>query len=373
MATKRKILYIITKSNFGGAQRYVFDLASHTKNDFDVVVAAGGDGILFEKLTKQGIRTITVPFVERDIHIWNEPRVIWAFLQILKNEKPDVIHLNSSKMGLLGGIAADIFNAISKDHKLKTVFTIHGFPFEEPRGVLWRGVIWVATWVSMLLADENIVVSKKDENIAQRMAFVGKKTHLIPNGVSPITFLPKNEAQQKILGKEFSGTVIGTIAELNHNKGLEYFLQAISVIQDKNIHYVIIGNGEKRKEFEDIIRIKRLPVTLAGYVDNAPLYLQAFNIFVLPSLKEGLPYVLLEAGSAGLPVVATSVGGVPDIIQNGVSGILVPPKDPQSLALALESYLHNQVLREDLARTLKKNTLINFNVEAMVNATVKLY
>ena len=371
--SKKKILYIVTKSNFGGAQRYVFDLAASLKEGFEIVVASGGNGILLKKLADKGIRTISIPSMERNVGFFKEFKAISELLKIFRKENPDIVHLNSSKAGLIGSIAVKIFNKETNQQKIKTIFTVHGFPFEESRNIFWKGSIWIATWISMMLSDNIIVVSKKDEAIGKSMPFVSKKISYIPNGIAPFALLPKEEARKKLLGENFEGIVIGTIAELNKNKGLEYLLGAIPLIKEKNIKFVIIGEGEDRKKLEGIIHAKNLPVTLTGFIENASEYLSAFDIFVLPSLKEGLPYVLLEAGYAGLPTVASKVGGIPDIIQEGVSGTLITPKDVQALTKAIEKYVDNPEFREKHGKELQEIIAKNFILERMAKETLKTY
>lgn len=375
MATRPKILYVITKSNFGGAQRYIFDLATNLKGEYDVVVAAGGNGILFEKLAKENIRTVSIPFLGRDIKFWNEPKVFFEFYKLFKREKPQVAHLNSSKVGLVGALAVRVYNIFNPNEKIKSIYTIHGFAFNEPRNILWRSLVWLASYKSLLLNHENIVVSMKDKNDTLRMPFVSKKIHFIPNGISTVLFLNKEEAQQKLLGENYTGTVIGTIAELHHNKGLEYLIKSFSYLNDENLKCVIIGEGEKRAELENLVRKQSLntPIIFAGFIENASAYLKAFDIFVLPSLKEGLPYVLLEAGLAELPTISTTVGGIPEIIETGVSGLLVPPKDERTLAAAIELYLRDKSLLHETREKLKEVVEKDFNLEEMLRKTKVLY
>jgi glycosyltransferase involved in cell wall biosynthesis len=112
---------------------------------------------------------------------------------------------------------------------------------------------------------------------------------------------------------------------------------------------------------------------LNGFKENAFAYLPAYDIFVLPSLKEGLPYALLEAGQAGLPTVASRVGGIPDIIEDGKMGILVDPKNPRELARALETLAGNRALRLRYGQALKRSVETHFSVDRMVESTIALY
>lgn len=369
---KEKIIFIITKSNWGGAQRYVFDIANSIKSEYEVVVAAGGNGLLFEKLNEVGIKTINIPHLERDIKAWNEPRAIKNLIDIISTEKPNVIHLNSPKAVLLGALAGRIYNSKNKD-KVKIIQTIHGFPFIEPRSFIWRTAMWIASYISLLLSHKNIFVSKKDLILSKWMPFTSGKNIYIPNGISSINFLSKDEARLKLLGSKYDGFLIGTIAELNHNKGIEFLIKSLSYLKDHNIQSIIIGEGEKRKELEDLSIKTNAPVKFTGMIPGASEYLKAFDVFVLPSLKEGLPYVLIEAGAAGLPVISTAVGGIPHLIQSGTSGTLVPPKDSKALSAAIEPYLKDKSTRELHAKNLKQIVEKNYNLETTVQTTKQLY
>jgi glycosyltransferase involved in cell wall biosynthesis len=372
MTDKKKILYIITKSNWGGAQRYVFDLAKSFKNECEISVASGGNGILFDKLRAEGIKTISIPFLGRDIKIWDEPKVLLETLKILKQEKPTIVHLNGPKVAGIGAVASRIYN-FSHKGKIKIVQTVHGFSFIEPRPFIWRTIMWLASYVSLLLTHKSIFVSKKDMRLSKKMFFVSKKITYIPNGISPINFLPREESRLKLLGNQYDGILIGTIAELSHNKGLEFLINSFSYLKDEHIQSVIIGDGEKREELRQLKDKLNAPVTFTGLLPGAGEYLKVFDVFVLPSLKEGLPYVIIEAGFAGLPVISTTVGGIPHLIESGVSGTLIPPKDSKALAFAIELYLQNPSLREMHGKKLNEIVKENFSLEQMVEKTRETY
>ena len=135
--------------------------------------------------------------------------------------------------------------------------------------------------------------------------------------------------------------VVGTIGEATKNKGHKYLLEAEKYFPA--LKFNIISN-----------------------IPNAARYLKNFDIFVLPSLKEGLPYVVLEAGLAGLPVVASNVGGVPEIIENGKDGLLVPPANPEELAKAIKKLIGDKNLRENLAKNLCEKITKEFSLEKNV-------
>jgi glycosyltransferase involved in cell wall biosynthesis len=170
---------------------------------------------------------------------------------------------------------------------------------------------------------------------------------------------------------------IGTVAELHPVKGLPYAIEAIKILHEKHpmLRYLILGDGQKREALQKQITESGLEHTvfLLGRVQEAPLYGRAYDIFLLPSLSEAFGIALLEAGLARLPVVATTVGGIPEIIQNGETGLLVPPKNPGAIATATESLLMDKFLRERLGDALQERVQKEFSIERLVRDTFALY
>lgn len=375
---KTKIIYCVTKSAFGGAGRYVLDLATSLPRDnFDIAVAFGGRGILKEKLENAGIRTITLEALERDINISNDFEVYKKLLLIFNVEKPDVIHLNSSKIGGLGALAGRMAGVKN------IVFTAHGWPFNENRNIFSKVAIWLLSWLTALLSTKIIVVDEYDLRQAEKFPFCKDKIFLIHNGISDFELLKREEARKAIIGRigkdPFKNKIcIGTIAELHKNKGLKYGIEAIGRLPDKELEkiiYMIIGEGEDREELTSLIAELKLKekVFLLGFMDDAKKYLNAFDIFMFPSLKEGLPYALLEAGYAGLPIITTRVGGIPDIIGDIKSQFLVESKRSLELSRALSEIINNKKVRDALSKKTKENVAVKFNLEKMTENTIKIY
>ncbi|MCA9357589.1 glycosyltransferase, partial [Candidatus Kaiserbacteria bacterium] len=165
---------------------------------------------------------------------------------------------------------------------------------------------------------------------------------------------------------------IGGIGELHPNKNWSAAIIAMSTLSPKN-HLLIIGEGEEKLKLEELIAQHNLSeqVHLLGYI-NAAQYLKAFDIFILPSKKEGLPYVLLEAGLAGVATIASDLPGNHDIIESGQSGLLVKPT-PQLISTSLEILLRDEGMRRNLGSNLKQNTETNFSLEKMCQQTFDLY
>jgi len=174
-----------------------------------------------------------------------------------------------------------------------------------------------------------------------------------------------------------NATWIGIIAELHKNKGLGYAIEACAKLDRTNHSFflVIIGEGEERERLESLIRNKGLGnrIILTGPVTNAARLLSAFDIFILPSIKEGLPYSILEAGLAKLSVVASRVGGIPEIIEHNVSGVLTAAKDIDTLKSSLEMLIHDEVLRKSFGEELYKKVTTEFSFKDVLSDTQAVY
>jgi glycosyltransferase involved in cell wall biosynthesis len=334
-----KITYAITKGTWGGAQKYVLDLAIASKKEgFDVNIISGEEGRLVTLSKEAEIPVITLPNLKRDINLKNEVQSFVSLYEILKKEKPDVLHLNSPKMGGIGALIGNILGV------KRIIYTAHGWTFNESRPLWQKMIIKFISWVIIVLCDYVIVLSDEERTQVATWPFVRPdQLKVVPIGVSPIKFKTKEEARTHLLSASnqtmpFEETLwLGTIAELHKNKGLSYALQAVANIRVPFI-YFIIGEGEKRKELENEIRHLHIEskVFLIGFQEDANSLLSAFDIFLFPSIKEGLPFALLEAGLASLPVISTNVGGIPSVITGPELGILVSPMRPNEISNSIE-------------------------------------
>ncbi len=373
---KKKILYLVTKANWGGAQKYVFDLASEMmgRDDYEVAVAYGEPfGELNSKLKKAGIQTIKIKGLGRDINFLDEFKVAKSLWKIFREEKPDIIHLNSPKIGGLGSLLGRLIGIE------KIIYTAHGWTFNEERPLWQRFLIKYFSWLTILFSHKTIVIAKKEYKQVIDWLFVNdKKIKLIYNGIKPIYFLNRNQAQEIFNDKiKNDDLVIGTIAELHKNKGLKYGLKAVRKLVKEfgGLKYIIIGEGEDREYLEKKLNKYDLNdnVFLVGAIDEASRYLKAFDLFLLPSIKEGFPFVLLEAGLAKLPVVASDVGGILELIENKKTGILVEAKEDDDIEDALEILISDERLRDAYGQTLYEKIKNEFSFEAMVEEVERLY
>lgn len=397
MQNRKKILYVITKANWGGAQRYVFDLATNLPKDrFEAVAVTGGQGLLAEKMAQTGIRVIELPVLQKRsgllpvLFSFRNLQAFFKLIAIFRKEKPDIIHLNSSKIGGLGAAAAFVYKIlyhIPHTQYPKIIFTAHGWPFLEPRPHWQNGLIFFLTWLGSLLQDAIITINTHDFKAGQKF-IPERKLHLIFNGIAAFNFLPREQARD-FLFKLFkfakaelpdNSVVIGTIAEYTPNKGLANLIEAVGEVKRrfpriKLVIFIIGEDGKERKSMERRIKDLRIEesIKLTGFIPEARQYLKGFDLLALPSLKEGLPYVVMEAMIAGVPVVATAVGGLPDLVTDGKEGYLVPPRDVTALAEALAKAATDMSQGEVMAQRAASKIRGNFSIGKMVQRTVNLY
>jgi len=364
-----KILYVITKSDpYGGAQKYIYDLAmSAQKAGHDVAVACGGDGPMITKLVSSQIEVHKVDSFFRDMSFLSDPKALFEVMRIILKKRPEVLHVTSSKAGAIGAIAGRLTLV------RRIIFTSHGLTVDEVWRSKWqRSLIYLGTWLTMILAHTTIMISTETYNRSREMWGLRNKIALVKNGISNISFIERKKAKVALLKLPTNSFWVGGLGELHPNKNWSALIKAAKNLPP-NTHVIIIGEGEDRAKLEDLIIEEKLSskVHLLGYLDGAP-YLKAFDVFVLPSLKEGLPYVLLEAGLAELPVVASNLPGNHDVIDTGKTGFLIEPT-PKLLSTTISILARDEVMRRRLGNNLEKMVSTEFSLERMFDETLKVY
>lgn len=342
------------------------------------MVALGGNGVLRQKLEDIGIKTHTISKLGRDIHVRSDAGSLTEIMSVIKREKPDVIHMHSPKAGGLGALAGRLLRV------KKIIYTVHGWAFNEDRSWHEKIIIRLASWMTMLMSHKVVLLSQFEYKQALSFPWVKDKLEVIPLGIKTPVFMSVEGARQTLakhinldLGEFKKKIVVGTIAELHPNKGLDGLIDSLGNVCSAHPEAisVIIGDGDLLTQLHMKIMENGLEgkVFLAGYMTEAFQYLKAFNVFVLPSIKEGLPYVILEAGMASLPVVSTTVGGIPEMIEDMKSGVLVQPKNPGELAHAISYIIEHPLLGRQYGSALRENVVAKFSFEGMIEKVGKIY
>lgn len=374
---RKKVLFVITKSNWGGAQRYVYELATGLPQDkFEPIVALGGQGILAYKLSDTNVRIIHLPSLDRDVNPLRDFMAFRDLIRIIKKEQPDVVHLNSSKVGAMGALASRMAGVP------RIIFTAHGWAFNEDRSFISRLIIKLLHFITILFSHKTIAVSHAVAKEAPAWGIREKITVIHQPATPTGNILDKESARKQLIEKlpalhDDGGRLwIGIVAELHKNKGISYAIQAMCdpEIQKKAI-LVVIGGGQEGNALALQVHENNLEgsVFLFGFEPEAARIMPAFDIFLLPSLTEAFGYVLLEASFAGLPVVASGVGGIPEIIEDGKTGLLVPPRDSDAMGNALKRLIESPNMRNVFGTAFKEHVAHGFSKETSLSGTITLY
>lgn len=343
------VLHIITRASWGGAQRYVYDVATDTK-EYIQAVATETNGVLVDELRDQGVTVYPLSYSIRSIIPLYDLRTFFDIVNLLRRVKPDIVHLHSSKMGVLGSIASRMLGV------KKIVFTVHGWPHNEKRISLVKFVFKTLSLITIMFSHKVIAVSNAVIKTRPFGLYKNKLTLIYPSITVP-KYKDRPKAREVILnktsfGKDDDFVLIGIVGELTRNKGHEVLIRAFKEVHNNypNTRLICIGNGMLLPELRLLTRELDVDHLVAWIheLNDAAIFMKAFDIVVTASYTEAFGYVPLEAGLAGVARVATDVGGIPELIQNGVTGLLVPRDNARALVLALTTCIENKDLRDKL-------------------------
>ncbi len=369
---KIRILEIIDKTFLGGGQIAVLALAKNLDREiYDVSVCTGERGALVDELRKDKINYFPATF-----NMAKAGKSIRAISSILRDQRIDILHTHGGIAGLFGRLAG---------RKSKTpviVHTLHGIHYLHYRNPLLKllGIIlerYLSGFTSAL-----ILVSDADHKKAERFSLApSEKMVVIKNGVDFSDYQKINVSTKlskiRELNLESSKPIVGTVARLHRQKGLIYLLKAVKKIAQSypEVKMLIIGDGplrEKLKRKTQRLGIEKW-VSFLGERKDIPALLSLFDVFVLPSLWEGLPFALIEAAALEKAVAVTKVDGIKEIVRDRETGILFPPKNPESLAQAVISLLQDREASSYMAEKLKKEIYPQYTLSRMVEETQNLY
>jgi glycosyltransferase involved in cell wall biosynthesis len=287
----------------------------------------------------------------------------------IRKFKPHVIHTHTAKAGFLGRIAS----IISLQPSIR-IHTFHGHLLHGYFGSFKRLLVVIAEKTLALFTDELLAVGDKvRQDLLQAGVGSKDKFGLMPPGLT-INALPEKESSLNSLGLSTGRLQCALIGRVTQIKRPDRFLDVVSEIKRRSVDldFFIAGDGELLEICRARIVKQALPVTILGWQSDIEKVLSASDIIVLTSDNEGTPLSLIQAGMAGLPVVATNVGSVPEVVLDGVTGI-VTALEVQEIADALEKLVLNKHLRQRFAHKAQEFTLANFGVERLVQDHQELY
>lgn len=346
----------------GGVAHQVGILAQELRAWGLPVGVACSPGLLSNRLRGSGIETHELPLV-RQASPRKDLSAIRALRKIIRRDGYSLVHAHSAKAGVVGRVAALLA-------QVPAVYTPHAWSFLVAEGKFERRVYVAVERLFASLTRRIICVSKGELELGRRVVGVGvEKLRLVPNGVT---------APPTIRARDGEQVVVGSICRLTRQKGVTYLVQAAEAVRRERgsgVRFSVAGDGPDRGplEAEIIRRGLRNGFELVGTVDEPWDYLSSLDVFVLPSLWEGMPFVLLEAMAAGLPVVATNVGGVRDVISDDTLGAIIPPADADALTEAILNYVEHPELRRSVGAAARERILREFGRERMVEGNLGVY
>jgi len=358
---KTKILYLITGLNTGGAEMMLKDLTlGLDREKFEVaVISIAPIGRVGEMIKKDGVRVLSL-----NVGFKYNPLIIWRLFQVLRKEKPDILHTHLFHADILGRIVGKLAGVP------KIITTIHNINIG---GAIREFIIRVTkNFVDYNIAVSNIVA----ENAIEKKMADKRKLALIYNGVDLQNFPIKNKSDVRAKLKiSQNKTMLVSVGSLTKQKGYNYLLDAVKEI-NSDFLFFILGEGPERRALEEKIAKDGLAerVILTGNVTNVNDYLQAADVFVMPSLWEGFSIALLEAAASKKIVVATDVGGNSEIIQDGKNGFLIKPREAEVLAKKIEYVLDlSEEEKKKIEERVRKTIEENFSIDKMVRKYANLY
>ena len=358
-----RILFVITLAETGGAQTYVANLLPALEEGFELLVAAHGPGPLREAATAAGARFLPLRHVRRALHPWHDLAGLLEVIAILRRVRPDIVHANSSKAGILARVAGVVAGTPIR------VFTVHGWAFSANAGLVSAFYRWADRLMSPLTTVTICVAESELRAGLEARTCDPERTHVIRNGVDIEAARP----QLRVDGKP---PVVVSVGRLKAPKDFVSLVRSLAEIRPRPFHALIVGDGPDRVAVEKEIRRLDLvrEVELLGERRDVSDLLAASDVFVLSSDSEGLPMSILEAMANGLPVVATAVGGVPEVVLDGETGFLVPPGDSKRLAAALARLVDDAGLRRSLGDAGRRRVEeAGFDLRSFQRAHVELY
>ncbi len=371
MKPKHSICFIVNNFDVGGLEKVVIDLVNHLDRDrFDVsVVCVDGRGKLFDRLDLDESATLVLskaPALHTSFGTI-APSVFWQLRSFLARRGVSILHAHNVAPLVYGGIAAR-----SGWRRPTIVYSEHNQIYSASRKARRKFIFYVR------LADQIVAVSHDLERTLRRKVHPTQPLQVIHNGIDGARFaLADGSEVRRDLGVAPHDIVLGTGVVLSKQKGIPYLLRAARgvIAREPRAKFVIAGDGPQRQELERMAEDLGLGSRLRflGYREDMPRIISALDVYVLPSLWEGLPLALLEAMAMGKPIVATDVGGNAEIVEDGVHGFIVPKGNADELQRGLLRACRGDAFRRRCWKANRDRFDACFSLDAMVGAHERLY
>ncbi|MEW6173588.1 MAG: glycosyltransferase [Bacillota bacterium] len=366
-----KVVHVIRPAA-GGMKRHLINLLEYTDKERFEPLVAGPPGETLSEAAESGIRVFAVS-LPGELNPAQDAGTILRLARMLQKEKAAILHAHGSKAGLVGRLAARLARTPV------VFFTAHNSIFYEQWPVYKKKVFAFAEKALAHGTFKIIAVSNAlRQELLEQERLPPEQVVTVYNGINPKQFRVAEEraALRQRLKIPGENRVVGTVARLAPQKGVKFLIQAAALIPpSERPFFLVVGDGPLRGELEALARNSGVAERFffAGAREDIPQVLGVLDLLVLPSVTEGLPLILLEAMAASLPVVATGVGGVPEVVVDGETGVLVRPGDPAGLAREICSILEEPGRAKEMGIAGRKRVCKFFTVERMAGDVLDLY
>lgn len=405
---KIKILRIVSRLNIGGPAIHTILLSSElNEKGYETILVKGQEspheGDMLSLAQEKGVEPYVIPEMGRELKSFDDITALFKIYRLIANERPSIVHTHTAKAGTLGRLAVSIYRAIlyakyiiirlffqRTDSVRLQVIAVHTFHGHVLKGYFGRLKTLLFVLIERLMAyktDKIITLSDKlKSELVQMKIAPQQKIEVIPLGLELKRFVHSSAAKgslKRSLGIPEDFLVVGIVGRLVPIKGHRIFLDAVRIIIDERnreesnqaVKFLIVGDGElhaELKNYAEKLGIQEHIIFTGFRLDMPDIYADT-DIVVLSSFNEGTPVSLIEAMASGVPVVATRVGGVPDLVHDRATGLLVRPGDAEALANAIIELLKDSELRKSLGKSAINSAYPKYDISKLVESLDNLY
>jgi glycosyltransferase involved in cell wall biosynthesis len=366
---KVRILHIIASPGIGGAERLLLALAGAlNRQRFELVIAmfVGVDlkrDVLWNEA--KNLPVVLEPVTIRSSFDW---RQLWALYSIVRRHRPHVIHTHGYKTNILGLLFARLCGAA-------IISTVHGWLHADRKITLFLDRL---NRCCLKHFSRVIAVSHEIRSGLEQSGIPPHRIEVLKNiPTLAETGIGDRKTLKRRLGLSADAPIIGFVGRLEKVKGISQFVQAALdlLAMGRDVHFLVIGDGSERAAMEEMTRASGAGARFhfLGFLSDPGDAFRSLDIYVLSSLSEGIPLTLLEAMHMEIPVIATAVGGVPEVINNGENGLLVPPDDVTALTVAMDGLLESGPERDRMVAEAKRNVQEQYALGRWINRIETIY
>lgn len=362
----KKILYLIESDDPGGAENVVLDLVEYFKHKYPIIIGCLRRGWIYDQLVGKGFSPKVLPTNSGPVDL----KLLYHLVQLIKKEKIDLIHSHLFDINFYSSIAAKIT-------AVPHICTEHG-DIHHPSKISKKNL--VKARILTLCSQKIIFVSKYTKASFMKISKISEgKSAVIYNGIELHNFHSCIDVKKKRveLGLRQEERVVGNVGSLYPVKGQIYLLKAAKIVLQKfpNVKFIFVGRGDLEHKLKE--EAKNLNITdhvlFLGFREDIHELLKVMDVFVLPSLSEGLPLSLIEAMACSLPNIASNVGGISEVIDDGLNGFIIPPADPEKLADRITYLLKNTQSASKIGKRALQKVKANFDLQTMINNYSRIY